>query len=192
LLTLAISLLLGGAASTSAAGDTGAGVGANPIVLSDAARAGTEYQLPSLYVLNTGTVASHYRVVVEQLAPRHGRAVPPSWISFDRNGFMLTPNESTSVKLTLNVPADAPSGRYSSDLVAGTEAGPGTRGAVASAQAATKLMFTVGIGGGGGFPWPWPWPWWVYLSIACGLALIVLIIPLQRHYGLRLRVERRH
>jgi hypothetical protein len=172
-----------------AAGDTGAGVGANPIVLSDAARAGAAYQLPSLYVLNTGTVPSHYRLKVEQFAPHHGRAVPPSWISFGRNGFMLTPKESTSVKLTLNVPADAAAGRYSSDLVAGTEAGSGTRGAVAGAQAATRLVFTVGIGGRRGSQSPWPW--WVYLLIACGLALMMLI-ALQRHYGFRLRLERRH
>jgi hypothetical protein len=189
LLSLATSLVLVVAGAMPAAGDSGAGVGANPIVLSAAAKAGGAYQLPSLYVLNTGTVPSHYRLKVEQFAPRHGRAVPPSWVRFDRNGFMLSPKESTSVKLTLNVPTDAPTGRYSSDLVAGTEAGSGTRDAVASAQAATKLMFTVGIGDGGGFPWPSPW--WIYLVVASGLTVIVLI-ALQRHYGLRLRVERRH
>jgi hypothetical protein len=139
--------------------------------------------------VNTGTVPSHYALKVEQLAPRHGLAVPPSWVSFGRNDFLLTAKESTSVRLTLTVPADASKGKYVSDLVAGTVAGSRTPGAVAGAQAATALVFTVGVGGGRGSPSPWPW--WVYLLIACGLAFVMLI-AVQRHYGLRLKVERRH
>jgi hypothetical protein len=184
-LTILLALAMAGAIP--AAGDTGAGVGANPIVLAEVASAGNTYQLPSLYVVNTGTVPSHYRVKVEQFAPRRGLFVPPSWITFDRNGFLLMPKESTSVKLTLAVPSDAATGKYVSDVVAGTEAATRFSGAVAGAQAATKLMFTVGTGRGRGFSWPS----WIYLLIGCGLALIVLIV-LQRRFGVRLKVERRH
>jgi hypothetical protein len=181
------SIVLVVSSAVPASGDTGAGVGANPIVLSAVATAGNAYQLPSLYVVNTGTVPSHYRLKVEQLAPRRGRAVPASWISFDRNDFLLTPKESTSVKLTLTVPADAAAGKYVSDVVAGTEAGTRVSGAVAAAQAATKLMFTVGTGSRRGLRLPW----WFYLLIGCGLALIALI-ALQRRYRVRLKLERRH
>jgi hypothetical protein len=88
--------------------------------------------------------------------------------------------------LTLSVPSDATTGKYVSDVVAGTAAATNSQGAVAGAQAATKLMFTVGPGNGGGLSWPW----WSYLLIAGAMALIALI-ALQRRYGVRLRVERR-
>jgi hypothetical protein len=185
-LIVATSIVVGAAGSVAASGNTGAGVGANPIVLSAVARPGRVYQLPSLYVVNTGTSPSHYRLKVEQFAPHAGRAVPPSWISFDRNGFLLKAKESTTIELRLTVPSRAATGKYVSDIVAGTEAGTKVSGAVASAQAATQLMFTVGTGSASSLRWPW----WVYLVIGCGITFIVLI-ALQRHYGVRLKVERR-
>jgi hypothetical protein len=187
LLLPAITILIVEANAVAVFGDTGAGVGANPIVLSAVATAGHEYQLPSLYVVNTGTVPSRYHLKVEQFAPHRGRAVPPHWISFDRNDFLLTPKESTSVKLTLTVPSGTLPGKYVSDVAAGTEVQTRVPGAVAGAQAATKLMFTVGTGNGGGIQWPW----WLYASIGCSLAIIVLI-ALQRRYGVQVKVERRH
>jgi hypothetical protein len=165
----------------------GAGVGASPIVLTSIARPGHTYRLPSLYVINTGTVASVYRVRVDRLTPGPELAVPPDWIQFGLNDFLLDPRQTASVPITLNVPANAPPGNYVSDLVAGTvaERAPGSTTAVA-AQAATKLMFQVGSG----TSFPWPWPWWAY-----GLAVLVVVsaaaVFIQRRLGLRFHVERR-
>jgi hypothetical protein len=165
----------------------GAGVGASPIVLTSVARPGHTYRLPSLYVINTGTVASVYRVRVDRLTPGPELAVPPDWIHFDLNDFLLEPRQTASVPITLNVPANAAPGSYVSDLVAGTvpERAPGSTTAV-GAQAATKLMFHVGSGAS----FPWPGPWWAY-----GLAVLVVLsaaaVFIQRRLGLRFNVERR-
>jgi len=168
--------------------DVGAGVGASPIVLAPTATPGREYSLPPLYVMNTGTVTSSYKLRVEQFSPHSGRSVPERWISFARNDFVLAPKAYSYVKLTLSVPSGAPAGSYTSDLVAGTVAGHVGAGTVAAAQAATKLMFSVRDGGGG---LPWLWPLWAYLVIGT-LLLVGLMVVIQRRYGFHLQVERRH
>lgn len=167
--------------------DVGAGVGASPIVLAPIATPGETFSLPSLYVVNTGTVASSYRLGVEQFSPHQGRAVPPSWITFAHNDFPLAPKQTTSVELTLRIPLAAVAGAYQSDLVAGTVPARIGSGAIAGAQAATKLMFTVGEGGGG---LPMSWPWWSY----AGLGMVLLAAgatSLQRRFHVRLQVRRR-
>lgn len=167
--------------------DVGAGVGASPIALAAIATPGNTYSLPSLYVVNTGTVMSSYRLSVEQLSPNHGRAAPPSWITFARNNFPLAAKQTTSVALALRVPSDAVPGTYQSDLVAGTGQVRSGSGATAGARAATKLTFTVGEGGGG---FPWPWPGWSYVVLAIVL-LAAGATVLQRRFHLRVQVQRR-
>jgi hypothetical protein len=93
-----------------ATADVGAGVSASPVVLRTQARPGNSVRLPDLYVVNTGTEASIYRLKVEELSPGEGRVVPPAWVHFARNDFPLLPKESASVPLTLSVPADALTG----------------------------------------------------------------------------------
>jgi hypothetical protein len=172
-------------APVGAAADVGAGVGASPVVLASVARPGHTYQLPALYVVNTGTVVSSYRVRVEPFSTGRERTVPGGWVRFDRNDFPLRPKESTSVPMTLAVPSGAPTGNYMSDLVVGTiPTGSGT--AVLGAQAATHLQFRVG---GGANMW-WSWPWWVYAIAAMVLALGAVAV-IQRHFGFRVHVDRR-
>lgn len=167
--------------------DLGAGVGASPIELAPAALPGHAYPLPSLYVVNTGTVPSSFRLSVVQLAPHQGQAVPPGWITFARNNIPLTPKQFTSVGLTLSLPSDAGPGSYQSDLVVGTAPVRSGSGAIAGAQAATKLLFTVGEGRGG---FPWPWAWWNYAILAMVL-LAAGAAVLQRHFHFHLQVQRR-
>ena len=176
-----IALAIG--TQVAARADVGAGVGASPIVLASVATLGNTYTLPSLYVVNTGTVTSSYRLSVEQFAPHQGLAVPAGWVTFARNDFPLQPKQSTSVAMTLTVPSAAVAGAYQSDLVAGTVPPRTSSGAIAGAQAATKLTFTVGSGGG----FPWPWPWWSYAVLAIAL-LITAVMALQRRFHFRLLV----
>jgi uncharacterized membrane protein len=182
---LAWVFLAGPAAATP--NNVGAGVGSSPIVLARVATPGSSEQLPELYVVNTGTLPSAYRLRVEELAPSQGLAVPPDWVNFASNDFELAPKASTSVKMTLNVPPGAHTGRYVSDLIAGTVAAQRTSGVIPSAQAATKIMFTVGPASGGS---SWALPWWAYLAIAVVVGLAG-VLAIQRRYGFRLRVERR-
>jgi len=165
--------------------DVGAGVGASPIVLEAVAHPGHTYRLPGLYVINTGTVSSTYHIHVEHLSPGPSRTVPPAWVQFERNNFLLQPKESASVPMTLSIPADAVSGKYSSDLVAGTVAPSGSGPFVPGAEAATELRFQVGEGG-----FLWAWPWWAY-AIAAMAVVAATAVGLQRRLGFRLLVERR-
>ena len=165
--------------------DVGTGVGARPIVLEALAHPGHTYRLPGLYVINTGTVSSTYHIRVEHLSPGPLRTVPPGWVQFERNNFLLRPKESASVPMTLSIPADAASGKYSSDLVAGAVAPSGSGPFIPGAEAATELRFEVGEGG-----FPWPWPWWAY-AIAATAAVSATAVGMQRRLGFRLRVERR-
>jgi hypothetical protein len=166
--------------------NVGAGVGATPIVLGAKAQPGGSYRLPSLYVVNTGTVVSSYRLQVESLSPGQGHPIPESWIRFNRNNFSLGPGRSTRVGLTLMLPSGAPTGSYVSDVVAGTVAAHSGPGAVAGAQAATKLLFTVDNTGG----FPWPWPPWVYQLIVA-IVVIVAVTVAWRRSGFAIRLERR-
>ncbi len=180
------ALLLG--VPTAAGADVGAGVGASPIVLSSVADPGHTYRLPSLYVVNTGTVASAYRVRVERLSRGTGRTVPTGWVHFGRNDLSLGPKESASIPITLEVPANSAAGDYLSDLVAGTMAERASGGgAVIGAQAATKLVFRVSSGPPS---FPWPSPGWAYAVAGTGLATGAAVMA-QRRLGLRLRFERR-
>lgn len=174
------------AGPAAAGADVGAGVGASPIALGSTAQPGHTYQLPALYVVNTGTVTSTYHFKVERVGVGAGITVPPSWVRFGRNDVRLVAKKTASIPLTLSVPTGASIGSYVSDIIAGTVAARGHGAAIVGAQAATELEFQVG--GGGGFPWPWPG--WVY-GVAGGAAALVLVVWAQRRYGIRVHLERR-
>jgi hypothetical protein len=183
---LAIGILAVALPHGAAADVVGVGVSASPIALGEQAHPGSIHRLPDLYVVNTGTGASFYHLKVEELSSGDGRTVPPDWVHFARNDFELQPKESASVPLTLNVPADARSGSYVSDLVVGTVPRHYHGGAIAGAQAATKLVFRVG----GTLP-DGNWPWWTYTLIGLGVALAIIAVLLCRS-GFRVKVEIKH
>jgi hypothetical protein len=173
-----------GLASTADA-SIGTGVGANPLVLSQPAQPGRSYALPALYVVNTGTQHSDYAVRVLRLQRGTQHDVPSAWIHVARAVVGLDAGSSTSVPLTLTVPASAASGEYMSDVVAGTVTA-GHIGAELGAQAATQLLFTVDAASG----LAWPVPLWGNLAALAAIALGALVL-LARRSGLRLHVERR-
>ena len=163
-------------------------MGASPITLTQPALAGHTYQLPSLYVINTGTEASYYQVRVQPIGQGKGYPVPAGWIRFGRNRFFLQPKAALPVPITLSIPSNALAGAYRSYLVAGTVPASQTSGVAFGAAAATRLEFTVAPPAG--FTFPWPWPWWVYLLpglvvLAAGSVLLLRLL------GLGVQIERR-
>jgi hypothetical protein len=165
--------------------DVGAGVGASPVVLGTVAVPGSSYQLPALYVVNTGTVTTTYRVRVQRLSPGPQHAVPAIWVRVEQNDFSLAPKEARSVPLTLSVPPDAALGDYASDLVAGTVNNARGGGAVVGAQAATALQFHVGPAPVGLLLPP------AWLAIAGVLvAALAAAVWVQRSYRFRIQLVR--
>lgn len=120
----------------------GTGVGADPISLAVPARAGGSYDLPPLWVVNTGDEDGVYRVAVEVGAAGTGRAVPRSWVSVRSDNFELAPGTGRWVPLALHVPRTAAAGRYRGMIVAGTVR-ENVGGSGIGAAAATHMEFTV-------------------------------------------------
>jgi hypothetical protein len=179
---LAVGTWAGWAGATS-----GVGVGASPIVLAHPAYRSQRYALTPLYVINTGSESGAFRVRVQRLAgAAGGRVVPAGWVQFGHPSFTLAPRQATLVKLELVIPADAPAGAYTSDLIASTV----TRqaGAVGlGASAATKLEFSVVPGSPSSGPEVPAWVW-----IALGAVVVVgLGVFAVRRSGLRIQVQRR-
>jgi len=168
-----------------AAASVGTGVGANPIVLSEQAQPGHSYLLPQLYVVNTGTEASHYRVRVERLEKGAQRDVPSGWVELPTSPVTLAAGGSTRLSLRLAVPAGAVPGDYMTDLVVGTVAPGGASGTSLGAAAATQLRFSVAAVNEG---FSWPLPFWVDTLLIAG-AVVVALVFLARRAGVRLQVE---
>ena len=191
-----IRLSVGCAAAAAAAGvlagpagaDVGAGIGADPILLPSTAMPGHSYSMTPVYVVNTGTEASRFQLVVERVRPNEDTTVPKQWVEFARNDFTLGPKETTTVPVKLTVPSDAKPGTYSSNIIVGSQAVDTPPGAAAlGARAATDLKFQVTKTA----PLiPWPWPWWSYAALG-GAAVLGGGAALTRRLGIRIQFERR-
>ena len=145
ILTVAVAVLsLLVLASEPGGAKIGTGVGAGPITLAAPARAGNTYNLPSLWVVNTGDETSVYRVAVDpNVARGDARRLARGWVKVAQGSFALTPGQGRWVPLSLHVPPTAPAGRYRANLVAGTVR-DNSGGAGVGASAATELRFTIG------------------------------------------------
>src|SRR5713226_4691549 len=121
----------------------GVGVQAGPVRLAGAAHPGGSYQLPPVYVVDTGTEPESVRVRVQRLSPGPGRAVPPSWVHATGPGLQLAAHQGARIPLELVVPAGARPGRYLSDVVVAASAAVSAGRANLGVGAATKLEFTV-------------------------------------------------
>src|SRR5262249_10173599 len=135
-------------------GSIGAGVGATPLQLSSPAHSGGSYTLPSLYVVNTGTRVSVYRVRVERVGRISGRAVPPAWLHLGQTTLRLRPRQHAFVPVRLILPKNAAGGDYRTDIVVGTTTRRPTRGAALGAAAADQLAFIIATRR---FQWSSPW-----------------------------------
>jgi hypothetical protein len=170
-----------------AAASIGVGIQVGPVRLAGIAHAGQTYDLPPVYVVNTGTEPETVRLEVQRLSKGTGRDVPKSWFKPGQTDVHLDPKQSATIPVQLVVPAGARPGPYFSDVVAhgsaSIEAGQATLGVAA----ATKLQFTVGKAVPAGFwsrlPSPLAWAGGIIVLAGGGLWLA-------RRSGWRLRVER--
>ena len=170
-----------------AAASIGVGIQVGPVRLAGIAHAGQTYDLPPVYVVNTGTEPETVRLEVQRLSKGTGRDVPKSWFKPGQTDVHLDAKQSATIPVQIVVPADATPGPYFSDVVAhgsaSIEAGQATLGVAA----ATKLKFTVGKAVPAGFwsrlPSPLAWAGGIIVLAGGGLWLA-------RRSGWRLRVER--
>jgi len=170
-----------------AAASIGVGIQVGPVRLAGIAHAGQTYDLPPVYVVNTGTEPETVRLEVQRLSRGTGRDVPKSWFKPGQTDVHLDPKQSATIPVQLVVPADATLGPYFSDVVAhgsaSIEAGQATLGVAA----ATKLQFTVGKAVPAGFwsslPSPLVWAGGIIVLAGGGFWLA-------RRAGFRLRLER--
>ena len=170
-----------------AAASIGIGIQVGPVRLAGIAHAGQTYDLPPVFVVNTGTEPETVRLEVQRLSKGTGRDVPKSWFRPGQTDVHLDAKQSATIPVQIVVPADAKPGPYFSDVVAhgsaSIEAGQATLGVAA----ATKLQFTVGKAVPAGF-WsrlPSPLAWAGGIIVLVGGAIL-----LARRSGFRLRLER--
>jgi len=170
-----------------AAASIGVGIQVGPVRLAGIAHAGQTYDLPPVYVVNTGTEPETVRLDVQRLSKGKGRDVPKAWFQPGQTDVHLDAKQSATIPVQLVVPADAKLGPYFSDVVAhgsaSIEAGQTTLGVAA----ATKLQFTVGKAVPAGF--------WSRLRSPLAWAGGIIVLAgggflLARRSGYRLRLER--
>jgi hypothetical protein len=170
-----------------AAASIGVGIQVGPVRLAGIAHAGQTYDLPPVYVVNTGTEPETVRLDVQRLSKGTGRDVPKAWFRPGQTDVHLDAKQSATIPVQLVVPAEARPGRYFSDVVAhgsaSIEAGQATLGVAA----ATKLQFTVGKAVPVGF--------WSRLQSPLAWAGGIIVLAgggflLARRSGFRLRLER--
>lgn len=123
----------------------GVGVQAGPVRLGSIAHPGGNYQLPSVYVVDTGTEAELISLRIDQPTHGKGRGIPPSWVQGTGASVRLAPHQSARIPLSLAVPADATPGTYLSDLVVGGSTVISSGQANFGAAAATTLEFRVAV-----------------------------------------------
>lgn len=173
--------------ATAAEASIGVGIQAGPVSLSAAAHPGGTYQLPPVYVVNTGTQDESVILKVDRISPGRGLTVPQSWIHVSATPVRLSHNQSARLPLQLAVPPTAKPGRYFSDVVvhgSGTlVAGQANLGVAA----ATGLEFTIAPG-----VVSQPWfrvPSWSLPALG-GLIVVAAGIFFFRVSGFRVRIER--
>jgi hypothetical protein len=183
---MAVAILVSFPVAASAS--IGVGIQAGPVRLGGVAEPGRTYDLPPVYVVDTGTEPESVRLVVKRLSHGPGRDVPPSWIQVSGPDVKLTAHQSARIPVQLVVPSDAKPGPYLSDVVVHGSAGLSAGQATLAVAAATKLQFTVGDD-------PAPAGLLSNLTaslawVAALLALIVAAVLVIRRSGWRIRLER--
>ena len=162
-----------------AAASIGAGVGAIPIVPVAQVHPGASTRFNDLYVVNTGSVRSAYRITVSRITHGSERPVPAGWVDIQHTTLLLAAKQAVWVPVALHVPAGAPPGAYMTNLVATTISAHARGGTAFGAAAAAKLTFT--IPGAGGLSLPgWLLPLGAVVAAAVVAALAV------KRLGLRL------
>jgi hypothetical protein len=165
----------------------GIGIQSGPVRLASSAHPGGSYQLPAVYVVNTGSADESVVLKIQRISPGHGTTIPPSWIQVSAP-VRLGQNQSARIPLQLTVPADAKPGRYFSDVIAHGSGSLSAGQANLGVAAATGLDFTIAPGAASHplFAIPgWLWP------ALGGLVIVAAAILWIFSAGLRIRIERR-
>lgn len=100
---------------------------------------GALYRLPSIGLTNAGSAPQQYEA---RLAPGGATLPPAEWVRLAPDRFELSPGGTRSVRVHLDLPADAEPGAYAALIeVAATDGTPGSL---------VRLDFSVAAGGGDG------------------------------------------
>lgn len=166
----------------------GVGIQAGPVSLGKAAHPGGTYQLPAVYVVNTGTQDESVTLKIQRISPGRGLTVPASWVHVGEGAVQLGHNQSAQIPLQLSIPANAKPGRYFSDVVAHGSSTLSAGQANLGVAAATGLDFTIAPGVVSR-PWFHLPSWW--LQGLGGLIVVAAGIFFFRVSGVRIRVERK-
>jgi hypothetical protein len=180
---LALLILPASAAEAS----IGIGIQAGPVRLSTAAHAGGTYQLPAVYVVNTGSDEESVTLRIERISPGAGLRVAPSWIHVSGGAVRLGHNPSARIGLQRSGPANARPGRYFSDVVAHGSGSLTAGHANLGVAAATGLDFTIAPGAAS-HPWL-TLPAWLWPALG-GLIVVAAAVWWFLSSGLRIRIER--
>lgn len=136
---LAIAVL--GWHPAAAVAQTGVGISHAEIAVDEDTSRGGRYRLPSVTVTNTGTEPARYEVVITSIQDQEELVPDADWFRFDPESFDLSPGQSQTVSIALNVGGGAEPGDYFSLI----EAHPiqAETGVSIGVAAATKLSFHV-------------------------------------------------
>ena len=137
ILALLAVLLTGGLAYA----QVGVGVNLGKISVDEPLMPGGSYRLPSVGVINSGTVTSDYEMEVSYHHQQKELMPSAEWVEFDPKTFTLEPGQSRPVAVTLNIPVGAKPGDYFAYLEVHPVAKEG--GVAIGIAAATKLYFSV-------------------------------------------------
>jgi hypothetical protein len=120
----------------------GVGIAPGIINIDEPLPPGSYSKLPAIQVVNTGTEAGQYEVVISSSASQKQLKPTEDFMSFNPRSFHLEPGASQTVVATLDIPARAKPGDYLAYIQAHpvSQAAGGTSVGVA---VATKVYFTV-------------------------------------------------
>lgn len=165
-----------------AVANIGVSLNVSKIDVGEGIHPGASYELPKILVSNPGSKQGNCEMTIGHMEGQQELWPAMGWFTFSPSSFSLAPDEEQEVEISLNVPNDAPLGRYAGLLKA--QVMPEGTGGVAGVAAAASLTFevvAVPVGGGLAFDALVPW-------IAAG-ALVVVLLGLARRF--KIRVERR-
>ena len=139
---LLLALALAGRAGPAGA-DVGTGVGADSLRPTGKVVLGKKMTLTPLYITNTGTETTTYRISLDPSVVTPGaKALPKTWVVFAGTQVTLAPKSAVYVKAAMKVPSGTKNGKYRSYVIVTSVPTAGVSGA--GAAAATDVVVQVG------------------------------------------------
>lgn len=123
--------------------DIGVGVGTGKIQVDEDLKPGIIYELPSLSVVNTGTVESDYEVEISYHEKQPQLRPDGDWFIFSPKTFHLKPGETQLVSIKLSLPLKTEPGDYFGYIEAHPFNKAQSGNTTIGVAAAAKLYFTI-------------------------------------------------